>query len=352
MIKIKRCNFITLFFALILSVFIIIVGFGFNRITAVKADEEVPSGYFSCVFRIPDGNYILSLSALSGYDFQSIEWGDYDAPYADGNSTIEHRYLTGGFHTVVVRGVNSVPSRMCEGSSNLESVYISGGVSTVGTYAFYGCSSLKVVVLENGISEIKAGAFNSCSSLASITIPDSVELLGNYLFAESSLLKEVVIGKGITKISDGLFYNCSSLESIVLNSRELLLVGDFSFVGVGANCCLFGPAELLDDYKGSSRFVGRFGGNIFAIPETELVEPLLDNENSDVGQPVLDDNSFVQFSNEANISSDIFIKTISAIGLFAIVGIVFYIVSFMSVKNKKNNSRRTKNVKEYKNGKI
>ena len=343
MIKIKRRNIIILFFAVMLSVFVIISGFVFSRTITAKADEESPSGYFSCVFRIPDGHYILSLSALSDFDFQTIEWGDSDAPYADGNSTIEHRYLTGGFHTVVVRGVDSVPSRMCEGSTLLESVYISGDVSTIGTYAFYGCSSLKVVVLENGISEIKAGAFNSCSSLASITIPDSVELLGNYLFAESSSLKEVVIGKGITKISDGLFYNCSSLESIVLNSRELLSVGDFSFVGVGANCCLFVPAELLDDYKGSSRFVGRFGGNIFAIPENESLEPLPDNENSDIGQPVLDDSSFVQVSNATNISSDNFIKVISVIGLFAFIGILFYFVSSIKIKNKnkKNNSRRT-----------
>ena len=70
-------------------------------------------------------------------------------------------------------------------------ITIPNGVTSIGDYAFYGCSSLTSITIPNSVTSIGNGAFLACS-LTSVTIPNSVTSIGNSAFRGCSALDSVV----------------------------------------------------------------------------------------------------------------------------------------------------------------
>ena len=62
-------------------------------------------------------------------------------------------------------------------------VTIPDGVTSIGEYAFSGCSDLASVTIPDGVTSIGEYAFASCYGLASVTIPDGVTSIANYAFS-------------------------------------------------------------------------------------------------------------------------------------------------------------------------
>ena len=80
---------------------------------------------------------------------------------------------------------------MCERAG--ERITIPDSVTTIGQWAFYGCSSLATVTIGNSVTAIGDYAFDGCSSLAAVTIPDSVTAIGKGAFDDCSSLATVTI---------------------------------------------------------------------------------------------------------------------------------------------------------------
>ena len=76
----------------------------------------------------------------------------------------------------------------------IQELTIPEGVTSIGNYAFYGCSGLTSVTIPSSVTRIQSGTFSSCSSLTSVTIPESVTSIGNYAFYNCSSLKNVFYG--------------------------------------------------------------------------------------------------------------------------------------------------------------
>ena len=95
--------------------------------------------------------------------------------------------------------------------SKVKSVEIGNGVTSIGEYAFYGCSSLTSITIPNSVTSIGRYAFSVCSSLASIEIPDSIASIGMHAFIYCGSLTSITIPSGVTSIGNGAFANCSSL---------------------------------------------------------------------------------------------------------------------------------------------
>ena len=93
---------------------------------------------------------------------------------------------------------------------------IPDGVTSIGSFAFSGCTGLTSVTIGNSVTSIGQYAFYGCRGLTSITIPDSVTRIGESAFDGCSSLKSVTIGSGVTSIGKSAFENCSSLTSIII----------------------------------------------------------------------------------------------------------------------------------------
>ncbi len=99
---------------------------------------------------------------------------------------------------------------------SIQAVVVESGVTTIGDFAFYGCSSLTSITLPQGLTAIGRSAFSGCSSLSSITIPEGVTTIGYSAFSDCSSLTSITIPEGVTTIGYWAFFGCSSLTSITI----------------------------------------------------------------------------------------------------------------------------------------
>ncbi|MBP3308382.1 MAG: leucine-rich repeat protein [Clostridia bacterium] len=149
--------------------------------------------------------------------------------------------------------VTSIGDYAFDDCSSLTSVTIGSSVTSIGSYAFYRCSSLDKVyisdiakwcaisfgnstanplyyakklymvgsdtpitnlVIPEGVTSIGSYAFYGCTSLTSITIPNSVTSIGDYAFYSCDSLTSVTIGSGVTSIGSSAFDNCYKLVEV------------------------------------------------------------------------------------------------------------------------------------------
>ena len=89
--------------------------------------------------------------------------------------------------------------------AELTSYTIPDSVTSIGEYAFAGCSSLTSITIPNSVTSIGSHAFAYCSSLTSITIPDSV-----------------------TEIKGSAFGGCN-IQSVIIDT----VTGDTSYIEEG-----------------------------------------------------------------------------------------------------------------------
>ena len=73
------------------------------------------------------------------------------------------------------------------GCSGLTSIIIPNSVTSIGDHAFYGCSGLTSIIIPNSVTRIEDSAFSRCSSLTSVTISESVTSIGKEIFQSCKL---------------------------------------------------------------------------------------------------------------------------------------------------------------------
>ena len=126
----------------------------------------------------------------------------------------------------------------------IKKVIIENGVTSIGSYAFYYCTSLTSITIPDSVTEIGYGAFSECESLTSITIPDSVTSIGSWAFSDTAYYNDksnwengvLYIGKHLIKaktnisgkctikaetltVADNAFSSCESLENITADEN-------------------------------------------------------------------------------------------------------------------------------------
>lgn len=203
------------------------------------------------------------------------------------------------------------------GCSKVNSVEFAMGskLLAIGNYAFYACSSIKVIVIPSDVVLIGEGAFNNAKNLSSITLPkslisfdvsilngctslkqinvdinnlsfksydgvlynyDMTELLlypagredkeytvqeitvviGENAFSANANLEKVVLPSGLIEIKDGAFANCIALKTVII-PKSVTLIGSEAFANTTSLESLsfeFGGTESL--VIGSGAFKG------------------------------------------------------------------------------------------------
>ena len=72
-------------------------------------------------------------------------------------------------------GAIAIPATVANGGNTYS-------VTSIGQYAFYGCSGLTSINIPNGVTSIEKYAFYYCSGLTSINIPNGVTSIGGMAF--------------------------------------------------------------------------------------------------------------------------------------------------------------------------
>ena len=117
---------------------------------------------------------------------------------------------------IIPDSVTSIGNRAFMDCTSLTSVTIPDGVTSIGDKAFSGCSSLTSITIPESVTSIGYRAFYGCSSLTSITIPNGVTSIGSDAFSGCNSLTSITIPNGVTSIGDDAFSGCSSLTSIII----------------------------------------------------------------------------------------------------------------------------------------
>ena len=151
--------------------------------------------------------------------------------------------------------------------SSLTSVTIPDSVTTIGEAAFCECSSLQEFngkfASEDGRCLIVDGTLNSFApaGLTEYTIPDSVTSIGNYAFWGCSSLTSVTIPDSVTTIGVRAFYECDSLTSVYCKPTTppaaLSYYGDWeAFDNNASGRKIYVPAESVEAYKSAYYWSG------------------------------------------------------------------------------------------------
>ncbi len=113
--------------------------------------------------------------------------------------------------------------------NSLQTVVITSG-NSIGESAFSGCKSLESITIPDGVTTIGSNAFRGCTSLESITIPDSVTSIGDYVFSGCTSLANITIPESVTSIGSRAFWGCTYLKSVTFgNISKLETIGELAF---------------------------------------------------------------------------------------------------------------------------
>ncbi|MFR7881452.1 MAG: leucine-rich repeat protein [Christensenellales bacterium] len=129
--------------------------------------------------------------------------------------------------------------------------------------SFNNCTSLTTLNLSN-CYEIGEDAFNNCISVESLTLSTSLTTLGSFAFANCTSLKEVVIPNGVEGIDvASSFVGCTGLENFEIHNLDYDSFDGIVYSKDLSELVLFPAGKLLDTYKVLEQTI-RIGDYAFA----------------------------------------------------------------------------------------
>jgi len=144
--------------------------------------------------------------------------------------------------------VTSLGEYAFSGCSNLQSVVIPDAVTSIGKYSFEKCSSMTSAKIGSGVTIIPTYAFSGCSVLNDIQIGQNVQTIDTYAFNNCSALKSITIPKSVTGINNYVFKGCSALKNVTMEDRE-----DNTVLTLGSN----GSSPIFSSCPLDEVYIGR-----------------------------------------------------------------------------------------------
>ena len=95
-----------------------------------------------------------------------------------------------------------------------------GSVTSIGAYAFYGCSSLFGIIIPDTVNTIGGFAFSECIALSELSLPSSLIFIRAFAFDTCLSLSEVIIPESVILIESYAFAQCTALESVILQNTN------------------------------------------------------------------------------------------------------------------------------------
>lgn len=147
----------------------------------------------------------------------------------------------------------TIPSQV----TDISGAFAGTGISTVTIpyqvtnyyRAFNGCESLKKVVIESQSDTIPSGGsaqgvFQNCINLESVTLPEWVTTIGDYAFSGCTSLKDTAFLKDVKNIGEFAFQKAGLSGNLVLNATSIGYKAFIDCVNLGPNVCLANVATI------------------------------------------------------------------------------------------------------------
>ena len=171
---------------------------------------------------------LTSINVASGNNYYSSNNG----VLFNKKKTALIRYPEGKSQTsyTIPNSVTSIGNYAFCGCSGLTSITIPNSVTSIGNYAFWGCSGLTSITIPDSVTSIGSWAFENCTGLTSITLGNSVTSIGSWAFENCTGLTSITIPNSVTSIGSYAFYVCTGLTSITI-PNSVTSIGDHAFDG-------------------------------------------------------------------------------------------------------------------------
>lgn len=183
---------------------------------------------------------------------------------AEINATGSKTLKTSGKYCEGDIGVNYVKPSGSGGSTDNEDAIISrtitsysnSRITSLGWYAFYGCSNLTSISLPL-VATSGGNAFTACNQLADVQIPLLTEVTTNMFMSCSSLVKIKL--PVLQNINQNGFAYSGSLETLILPNTQMCTLSNKNALrltsiekGTGY---IYVPQSLIEDYKAATNWV-------------------------------------------------------------------------------------------------
>ena len=150
---------------------------------------------------------------------------------------------------VIPDSVTSIGGWAFFGCTSLTSITIPDSVTSIGGAAFYGCISLTSITIPDGVTSIGVEAFCGCFSLTSITIPDGVTSIGEQAFLRCESLTSITIPDSVTEIGEWAFAGCESLKEVYCKPTTPPSGDKYMFYLNASGRKIYVPTESVEAYK-------------------------------------------------------------------------------------------------------
>ena len=159
-----------------------------------------------------DGELIVEgTGAMSNYSMDTSPWAIYSESIT--KATIKE-------------GVTTIGDYAFQGCTALTSASLPTGLTSIGKYAFQWCEVLVTINIPTTVVSMGIGAFYYCS-LTSLTLPEGIKNIEQSTFTGNEFTS-VVIPQGVTVIGVNSFCDCKQLESVTI-PNSVQTIGEMAF---------------------------------------------------------------------------------------------------------------------------
>ena len=220
----------------------------------------------TCILEVPAGSKTKYQNAEYWKDFQKIN----EISAVTGATGVLNWSLAEG--TLTISGSGVIPDYSSPDfapwysyRNSITAVEIPEGVTSIGNYAFYGCSNLTSVTIPNSLKSANEQALDGQGSFNSVAISNSVTSIGNYAFSGCSSLTSVIIPNSVTSIGEQAFSGCSSLLEVTCLNATPPQAANNAFANINNSCILYVPTGSLAAYSAATGWK-----EFYTIREKEL----------------------------------------------------------------------------------